>query len=140
MQVNFLLGKLHANEQGAKPVVTSFVPDDQAASGGNVMDLNLNIQQKVDDLLSTGSGGNAAAKVDAHRLLADGREPLILPGSYRVRNNGILSDQDDMSDEGCNYYSSSVFPGYQKQQEEAHLEQWLDCDLKYSPPLRDSSD
>lgn len=127
--MNLLLEKLQANElQGAKPVVTSFIPDDQAASSGNVMDLNLNIQQKVDDLLSTGSGRNAAAKVDAHHLLlADGREPLILPESYRVRNNGILSDQDDMSDEGCNYYSSSVFSGYQKQQEEAHLEQWLDC-------------
>ncbi|XP_074560499.1 homeobox-leucine zipper protein HOX16-like [Curcuma longa] len=127
-QVNLLLQKLQANEQGAKSGVTSLIPDDQAASSGNVMDLklNLNIQQKVDDLLSTGSGRNAAAKVDAHHLVADGREPLILPESYRVCNNGILSDQDDMSDEGCNYYSSSVFSEYQKQQqEEAHLEQWL---------------
>lgn len=86
--MNLLLEKLQANEQGAKPGVTSFIPDDQAASSGNVMYLNLNIQQKVDDLLSTGSGRNAAANIDSCHLLADGQKPLIFLKSYRVPNNG----------------------------------------------------
>ncbi|KAG6470962.1 homeobox-leucine zipper protein HOX16-like [Zingiber officinale] len=129
-QVNLLLEKLQANEQGAVSGVTSLTPDDQAASSGKIIALNLSIQQKVDDLLSTGSGGNNAMdEVDTHHLVADSRQPLILPESYHcmgLRETGLHSDQDDVSDGGCNYYPGSAVTEYQKQ-EEAQLENWLDC-------------
>lgn len=124
-----MLEKLQSNGQGAVSGVTSLTPDDQAASSGKIIALNLSIQQKVDDLLSTGSGGNAMDEVDAHHLLVDGRQPSILPESYRcvrLREIGLHSDQDDVSDGGCNYYPGGAVTEYQKQ-EEAQLEHWLDC-------------
>ncbi|XP_074583186.1 homeobox-leucine zipper protein HOX16-like [Curcuma longa] len=129
-QVNLLLEKLQANEQGAVSGVTSLTPDDQAASSGKIITLNLSIQQKVDDLLSTGSGGNAMDEVDAHHyLLADGRHPLILPESYHcvgLPETGLHAEQDDVSDGDCNYYPGGTVTEYQKQ-EETQLERWLDC-------------
>lgn len=120
-----MLEKLQTNGQGAVSGVTSLPPDGQAASSA----LNLSIQQKVDDLLSTGSGGNAMDELDAHHLLVDGRQPSILPESYNcvgLREIGLHSDQDDVSDGGCNYYPGGAVTEYQKQ-EEAQLEHWLDC-------------
>ncbi|KAG6514768.1 homeobox-leucine zipper protein HAT5-like [Zingiber officinale] len=113
-QVNFLLEKLQENDQQG----TSGVPvpslDDQAALSTNPMALN--IQQKVDDLLSTGSGiGTATAVgVEPHLLV---EEPFLSASCHKVTllSGAGIHSEDDIS--ACNYHH---------QQQEMQLDEWLD--------------
>ncbi|XP_074590482.1 homeobox-leucine zipper protein HOX16-like isoform X2 [Curcuma longa] len=125
-QVNFLLEKLQANDQQGASGVTVLSPDDQAALGADPMALN--IQKKVDDLLSTGSGAHAvAAAMGEPHLFVE--EPFLPESDHPVGlSDAGTHSEDDISNEGCNYYPDGVFTNHQQlQQQEVQLNEWLDC-------------
>lgn len=103
LQVKSLMDKLQAYEQGASGV-TGLTPDDRAASHSDLVALNF--QQRVEDMLSTGRGGNVSGGVEAKLNLVDLGGESLLPESYHCAglvDTGIHSE-DDMSDEGCSQY------------------------------------
>ncbi|XP_074584156.1 homeobox-leucine zipper protein HOX16-like [Curcuma longa] len=127
-QVNLLLEKLQENEKEASEL-NRLNPADQAVSSTGDLLMPLSIHQKVEDLLSTGSGGNASAGKPESRLPV---EPFLPECHHSVG----LHCEDDMSDKGYNdHCPDGVFTGHhhkllllqqQQQHEEAQLIQWLD--------------
>ncbi|KAG6490341.1 homeobox-leucine zipper protein HOX5-like isoform X1 [Zingiber officinale] len=123
-QVNLLLEKLQEIEKGASEP-SRLNPADQAASSTDDLLMPLSIHQKVEDLLSTGSGGNASAGKPESRLPV---EPLLLESGG---HHAGIHCEDDMSDKGYNHCRDGVFTGHhhkllQQQHEAALLIQWLD--------------
>nr|XP_009417556.1 PREDICTED: homeobox-leucine zipper protein HOX16-like [Musa acuminata subsp. malaccensis] len=76
---------------------------------------SLGVPKKAEDRLSTGSGGSAV--VDANQLLHSSEESCLPDGyhSMGLVDGRVHSEEDDASDEGCNYYS----------EEDAQLGWWV---------------
>lgn len=76
---------------------------------------SLGVPKKAEDRLSTGSGGSAV--VDANQLLHSSEESCLPDGYHSMGpvDGRVHSEEDDASDEGCNYYS----------EEDAQLGWWV---------------
>lgn len=76
---------------------------------------SLGVPKKAEDRLSTGSGGSAV--VDANQLLHSSEESCLPDGYHSMGpvDVRVHSEEDDASDEGCNYYS----------EEDAQLGWWV---------------
>ncbi|WOL12124.1 homeobox-leucine zipper protein HOX16-like [Canna indica] len=122
-EVNSLIEKLQGKEQGTSGV-TGLKSDDQVASSADL--IAPNIRQKVEDMLSTGSGGSAVIETEGTNQLAESSRESYLPEGYNCAGlvgGGIQTEEDDLSDEACNYYPDGLFME-QHNQEEAQLGGW----------------
>ncbi|CAL9748340.1 unnamed protein product [Musa acuminata subsp. burmannicoides] len=91
----------------------------------------LAVQTKAEDRLSAGSGGSAVVDGEAAKQLVDSSEVSYFPEGYHcmgpVDGGRVHSEEDDVSDEGCNYYSDGMFAAEHHHQEEvdAQLDWWV---------------
>ncbi|URD93348.1 Homeobox-leucine zipper protein [Musa troglodytarum] len=90
----------------------------------------LAVQTKAEDRLSAGSGGSAVVDGEAAKQLVDSSEVSYFRDGYHcmgpVDGGQVHSEEDDVSDEGCNYYSDGMFAAEHHHQEEvdAQLDWW----------------
>ncbi|CAL9111034.1 unnamed protein product [Musa textilis] len=90
----------------------------------------LAVQTKVEDRLSAGSGGSAVVDGEAAKQLVDSSEVSYFREGYHcmgpVDGGQVHSEEDDVSDEGCNYYSDGIFAAEHRHQEvvDAQLDWW----------------
>ncbi|RZS22499.1 hypothetical protein BHM03_00055333, partial [Ensete ventricosum] len=101
-----------------------------AAAAASVNDpASLGVPKKAEDRLSTGSGGSAV--VDANQLVYSSEESCLPEGYHCMGpvDGPVHSEEDDASDEGCNYYSDGIFTAehhqHQEEEEDAQLGWWV---------------
>ncbi|XP_010928608.1 homeobox-leucine zipper protein HOX16 isoform X2 [Elaeis guineensis] len=125
-QVISLTEKLQAKDLEAAGAASGLKPDDQAASSADHAALNVP-QVKAEDRLSTGSGGSAVVDGDGPPHLVDSSGESYFPESYHCLgpvHGGVLSEEDDGSDEGCSYYPNGMFAEHHHPDEEAAQLGW----------------
>lgn len=126
-QVLSLTEKLQAKDLEAAGAAGGLKPDDQAASSADHTAVNVH-QLKAEDRLSTGSGGSAVVDGDGPPHLVDSSGESYFPESYNCVgpvDGGMQSEEDDGSDEGCNYYPEGMFAEHHQPDEEvAQLWVW----------------
>ncbi|RWW38695.1 hypothetical protein BHE74_00056054 [Ensete ventricosum] len=88
------------------------------------------VQTKAEDRLSAGSGGSAVVDGEAANQLVDSSEVSYREGCHcmgPVDGGRVQSEEDDGSDEGCNYYSDGIFAAEHHHQDEvdAQLDWWV---------------
>lgn len=107
---------------------TGIKTDDHAAT---VTDpVSLNAQKKAEDRLSTGSGGSAVIDMEGANHLVDSSEESYFPENYHCMvDDRVHSEEDDGSDEGCNYYSDDIFTAEHQQQHHHHQHHGEDSQL-----------
>ncbi|XP_008781998.1 homeobox-leucine zipper protein HOX16 [Phoenix dactylifera] len=127
-QVISLTEKLQAKELEAAGAAAGLKPDDQAASSADHAALNVH-QLKSEDRLSTGSRGSAVVDGDGPPHLVDSSGESFFPESYPCVgpvDGSVQSEEDDGSDEGCNYYPDGMFAEHRHPDEEAaQLDWWV---------------
>lgn len=89
---------------------TGIKVDDHAGSNSDDP-MSLNVQKKTEDRLSTGSGDSAVIDVEGANHLMDSSEESYFPEDYHCMDpaDAQVHSEDDVSDEGCNYYSDGIF-------------------------------
>ncbi|RWW32216.1 hypothetical protein GW17_00003114 [Ensete ventricosum] len=89
------------------------------------------VQTKAEDRLSAGSGGSAVVDGEAANQLVDSSEVSYFREGCHcmgpVDGGRVHSEEDDGSDEGCNYYSDGIFAAEHHHQDEvdAQLDWWV---------------
>ncbi|KAK9271504.1 hypothetical protein L1049_001863 [Liquidambar formosana] len=122
-EVVSLTEKLQAKEETGAPI-SGQKSDPLPADVANISALQFTV--KVEDRLSTGSGGSAVVDEDGPQLVDSGDSYFPAdeyPGCV-ARVDGIQSEEDDGSDDGRSYFSNVFAVAEQQHNEEGEAWGW----------------
>lgn len=110
-----LLEKLEAKQEAS--LVTGLKLNGQVPSTADLMAQK--IPHKLEDMLSPGSGGSTVVEMEgANQLVGSSRESYLVEGYHceELIHGDMQSEEDDLSDEGCNYYPDGMFMEHNNQE------------------------
>ncbi|KAG6519797.1 homeobox-leucine zipper protein HOX16-like [Zingiber officinale] len=115
LEVKSLLEKLEAKQEAS--LVTGLKLNGQVPSTADLMAQK--IPHKLEDMLSPGSGGSTVVEMEgANQLVGSSRESYLVEGYHceELIHGDMQSEEDDLSDEGCNYYPDGMFMEHNNQE------------------------